>query len=178
MFLTRMRSQASITLKIWINNKVTDSPMITMCHDKDDGRSASLHPSPITNKEKGVPDEQTIKRSSSLEGQQTCNRGWSTSLPSGKSSVKARNRTVSLYTPPMSKNSKGWWCQVLEKMRFNTITDTLRGTANWLLLTARWCSLAKLEISSTQQLHTRCVPRETHTQTAGHINKNVHSNDV
>ena len=46
--------------------------MIIMCHDKDYGRSASLHPSSITNKEKGVPYEQTIKRSSSLKGQQMC----------------------------------------------------------------------------------------------------------
>lgn len=32
--------------------------MIIMCHDKDYGRSASLHPVSITNKEKGVPYEQ------------------------------------------------------------------------------------------------------------------------
>lgn len=48
--------------------------MIIMCHDKDYGRPASLHPSPIANKEKGVPYEQTIKRSSNLKGQQMCNR--------------------------------------------------------------------------------------------------------
>lgn len=32
--------------------------MIIMCHDKDYGRSASLYPVSITNKEKGVPYEQ------------------------------------------------------------------------------------------------------------------------
>ena len=40
---------------------------------KDYSRSTFLHPSPTTNKEVGVPYEQAL-RSSSLKGQQTCNR--------------------------------------------------------------------------------------------------------
>ena len=52
MFQTLMPSQVYITLKIWINNKVTESPTIIVCHDKDCGQSASLQPSPITSKER------------------------------------------------------------------------------------------------------------------------------
>ena len=52
MFQTLMHSQVYITLKIWINNKVTESPTIIVCHDKDCGQSASLQPSPITSKER------------------------------------------------------------------------------------------------------------------------------
>lgn len=178
MFQTLMPSQVYITLKIWINNKVTESPTIIVCHDKDCGQSASLQPSPITSKERRCLVNRLLKAAAACKVNRWVTGDNQPHHHEGKAVWKLETvRYITLH-PTDEQKFQIWWCQVLQKMRFNKITDALRGAVNWLLRTARWCSLAKLESSFTQQLHTRTRPEEYAHTNSRHVNKNVHSDDA